>query len=191
MALFLTMLDRFQDAGYVPIGMDHFALPDDSLAQALEARTLRRNFMGYTTGRGLDLAAFGASAISSVGASYSQNAKDVDAYLGGIDAGTLPVERGFLLSREDEIRRELIIELFCTFSADLDSLGARFAVDPALLFAEDLAALDPMIDDGLVSVTPGAITVSEMGRFFIRNVCMAFDRYLERDPSARVYSRTV
>ena len=191
MALFLTMLDRFQDAGYVPIGMDHFALPDDPLAQALEARTLRRNFMGYTTGRGLDLAAFGASAISSVGASYSQNAKDVDAYLGGIDAGTLPVERGFLLSREDEIRRELIIELFCTFSADLDSLGARFAVDPALLFAEDLAALDPMIDDGLVSVTPGAITVSEMGRFFIRNVCMAFDRYLERDPSARVYSRTV
>ena len=189
--LFLTMLDRFHDAGYISVGMDHFALPDDPLAQALELRTLRRNFMGYTTGRGLDLAAFGASAISSVGASYSQNAKDIETYLAGIDAGTLPVERGFLLGPDDEIRRELIIELFCTFSADLGSLGARFGIEPGPYFAEDVARLEPMIDDGLVSVTPGAITVSETGRFFIRNICMAFDRYLERDPAARAYSRTV
>jgi oxygen-independent coproporphyrinogen-3 oxidase len=83
------------------------------------------------------------------------------------------------------------MELFCTFSADLDSLGARFGIETGRLFADDLARLEPMVDDGLVSVTPGAITVSETGRFFIRNICMAFDRYLERDPADRVYSRTV
>ena len=191
MELFVTMLDRFQDAGYVMVGMDHFALPDDPLARALEMRTLRRNFMGYTTGRGLDIAAFGASAISAVGASYSQNVKDIDAYLASIEGGTLPVERGFLLGRDDEIRRELIMELFCTFSADLDSLGARFGIDARRFFADDLARLQPMVDDGLVVTSAGAIAVSETGRFFIRNVCMAFDRYLEKDPSARVYSRTV
>ncbi len=191
MELFVTMLDRFQDAGYVPVGMDHFALPDDPLARALEMRTLRRNFMGYTTGRGLDIAAFGASAISAVGASYSQNVKDIDAYLASIEGGTLPVDRGFLLGPDDEIRRELIMELFCTFGADLDSLGARFGIDARRFFASDIARLAPMVDDGLVATSAGTIAVSETGRFFIRNVCMAFDRYLEKDPSARVYSRTV
>jgi len=190
-SLFLVMLDLLQEAGYVSVGMDHFALPDDSLARALQSRSLRRNFMGYTTGRGTDLVAFGASAISSVGASYSQDCKGIDAYLEGIEAGRLPVERGFLLDRADEIRRELIIDLFCNFSVDLAALGARFGIDPGQFFADDLARLKPLVDDGLVAAGPGAVTVSETGRFFIRNVCMAFDRYLERDASARMYSRTV
>jgi len=191
LSLFLVMLDLLQEAGYVSVGMDHFALPHDSLARALESRSLRRNFMGYTTGRGTDLVAFGASAISSVGASYSQDRKGIDAYLEGIEAGSLPVERGFLLDRSDEIRRELIIDLFCNFSVDLAALGARFGIDPAQFFAEDLERLKPLVDDGLVAADPRAVTVSETGRFFIRNVCMAFDRYLERDASARMYSRTV
>jgi oxygen-independent coproporphyrinogen-3 oxidase len=191
MSLFLVMLDLLQEAGYVPVGMDHFALPDDSLARALESRSLRRNFMGYTTGRGSDLVAFGASAISSVGASYSQDRKGIDAYLEGIEAGRLPVERGFLLDRADEIRRELIIDLFCNFSVDLAALGARFGIDPAQFFADDLARLQPLAEDGLVTADARAVTVSETGRYFIRNVCMAFDRYLERDSSARMYSRTV
>lgn len=191
MSLFLVMLDRLREAGYVSIGMDHFALPDDSLARALESRSLRRNFMGYTTGRGTDLVAFGASAISTVGASYSQDRKGIDGYLEGIEAGILPVERGFLLDRADEVRRELIIDLFCNFSVDLAALGARFGIDPAQFFADDLARLKPLVDDGLVEAGPGAVTVSETGKFFIRNVCMAFDRYLERDASARMYSRTV
>ena len=191
MSLFLAMLDLLQEAGYVPVGMDHFALPGDSLVQALESRALRRNFMGYTTGRGTDLLAFGASAISAVGASYSQDRKDVDGYLQEVEAGRLPVERGFLLDRGDEIRRELIIDLFCNFSVDLAELGARFGVDPAEFFADELERLRPLADDGLVEASPRAVTVSATGRFFIRNICMTFDRYLEQDSTARRYSRTV
>jgi oxygen-independent coproporphyrinogen-3 oxidase len=191
MSLFLAMLDRFQEVGYVSVGMDHFALPDDALTRALESRSLRRNFMGYTTGRGSDLVAFGASAISTVGASYSQDCKGIEGYLQGIEAGRLPVERGFLLDRADEIRRELIIDLFCNFSVDLAALGTRFGIDPARFFEDDLARLKPLADDGLVTADPRAVTVSETGRYFIRNVCMAFDRYLERDASVRMYSRTV
>lgn len=191
LALFLAMLDLFTESGYLPVGMDHFALPNDSLAVALARRTLRRNFMGYTTCRGTDLVAFGASAISSVGSSYSQNVKGIDAYLGGIAEGRLPVERGFFLSRDDEIRRELIMELFCNFSVDLAALGERFDIDACAAFADERARLAPMIDDGLVSLSPTAITVTEGGRFFIRSICMTFDRYLSRDGAGMMYSRTV
>ncbi len=191
LALFLAMLDHFTEAGYLSVGMDHFALPDDSLAIARERRTLRRNFMGYTTCRGTDLVAFGASAISSIGSSYSQNAKDIDTYLRGITEGRLPVERGFLLSRDDEIRRELIMELFCNFSVDLEALGRRFGFDPHEAFAAERARLAPMIDDGLVSLSPEGIAVTDIGRFFIRAICMTFDRYLPQEGAGMVYSRTV
>jgi oxygen-independent coproporphyrinogen-3 oxidase len=171
--------------------MDHFALPEDPLAQALKQRTLRRNFMGYTTGRGLDLLAFGASAISSIGSAYSQNHKMPADYQADIEDSRLPVTRGFLLNQDDEIRRELILDLFCNFHADLDSLSRRFAIDAADYLKEDLERLGPMADDGLVSWTKSAIEVSSTGRFFIRNICMTFDRYLEEDKSSRMYSRTV
>jgi oxygen-independent coproporphyrinogen-3 oxidase len=191
LALFLVMLDTFQDAGYLPVGMDHFALPGDSLARALGDRSMRRNFMGYTTGRGTDLLAFGASAISSIGSAYSQNAKGLDAYLDGIAAGTLPVEKGFLLQRDDELRREIILDLFCNFAVDLDALGERHGVEAAREFAREIADLRLMEEDGLLSLGPGAITVSETGKFFIRNICMVFDRFLAKDGTAPVYSRTV
>lgn len=191
LGLFLTMLDRLEAAGYVPIGMDHLALPDDSLARAARERTLRRNFMGYTTGRGLDLLAFGASAISSIGTAYSQDAKDLEAYLAGIAADRLPIQRGYLLTRDDEIRRELLLELFCNFRVDLRALGERFGIDAAAYLSTDIDRLAPMERDGLVSRSPEAIEVSPVGRFFIRNVCMTFDQHLEQDSKARVYSRTV
>lgn len=191
LALFLEMLDHLQQEGYVAVGMDHFALPEDALVQALRNRTLRRNFMGYTTGRGTDLLALGESAISSIGTSYSQNCKEIIPYMEGIEQGRLPIERGFLLDCDDEIRRELILDLFCNFQADLIAFGRRFDIEAAAYLADDIAGLQPLIDDGLVSVTPQSIVVSETGRFFIRNICMKFDRYLERDAAARVYSRTV
>jgi oxygen-independent coproporphyrinogen-3 oxidase len=191
LSLFLSMLDAFQDAGYASIGMDHFALPDDTLAQALRQGRLRRNFMGYTTGRGTDLLGFGASAISSVGAAYSQDEKDTPAYLQEVEAGALPVTRGFVLSRDDEIRRELIIDLFCNFQADLADLGRRFSVDAPAYLAPDLERLKPLEADGLVTLSPAAIQVTETGRFFIRNVCMVFDKYMERAGGERVFSRTV
>lgn len=190
-ALFLGMMDAFQQAGYLAIGMDHFALPGDPLARALEQRTLRRNFMGYTTGRGLDLLALGASGISSVGASYAQNRKELDAYLAEVEAERLPVFRGYLLSRDDQIRRALLLDLFCNFHADLDALSECFGIDAAGYFHDDLERLQPMVDDGLVDWNPHAIEVSDSGRFFIRTICMQFDRHLEADASRRMYSRTV
>lgn len=189
--IFLGMMDRFLGAGYLPIGMDHFALPEDSLSRAQAAGTLRRNFMGYTTGRGLDLLAFGASAISAVGSSYAQNEKPLPAYQQGVGAGRLPVFRGFLLERDDEIRRELLLELFCNFRLDLTALGERFGIDAAAYLAEDLERLRPMAADGLVELNDRYIRVTDTGRFFIRNICMTFDRYLEKNGAQRVYSRTI
>ena len=147
--------------------------------------------MGYSTGGGTDLLAFGASAISSIGSAYSQNAKGLDAYMGGIAAKSLPVERGFLLERDDEIRRELIMDLFCNFAVDLDALGRRHGFDAEREFSREREDLRPMEDDGLVSLGAGAIAVSEIGKFFIRNICMVFDRYLVKDAPAPLYSRTV
>ena len=189
--IFLALMDRFLAAGYLPIGMDHFALPEDSLARALQAGTLRRNFMGYTTGRGLDLLACGASAISAVGSTYAQDEKPLPAYLEGVEAGRLPVFRGFLLDRDDEIRRELLLELFCNFRLDLRALGQRFDIDATAYLAGDIERLDPLVRDGLVEIHDETIHVTDIGRFFIRNICMTFDRYLETDGGKRVYSRTI
>ena len=189
--LFVGLAQGLVDAGYVPVGMDHFALPDDPLVVALKARTLRRTFMGYTTGRGLDTVGMGISAISWVGSSYTQNHKDLPAWREGVEAGAMPWLRGFLLSDDDELRRELILELSCTMGVDLRALGAHFGLDAEVYLAEELSLLAPLEADGLVELHPGSIQVTELGRLFVRNVCMVFDRYLERDPALRRYSRTV
>jgi len=189
--LFVGLARGLVDAGYLPIGMDHFALPDDPLVQALEAGTLRRTFMGYTTGRGLDTVGMGVSAISWVGSSYTQDHKAIDDWRAALRAGQLPWYRGFLLSRDDEIRRELILELSCNMRADLRVLGERFGVDARAWLADDLERLAPLQADGLVRLSGDRIQVTRLGRLFVRNLCMAFDAYLERDPGQRRYSRTV
>ncbi len=189
-ALFLHLMDRFIDAGYVAIGMDHVALPTDPLAVALSRGTLRRNFMGYTTGRGLDILGIGVSAISSIGSSYSQNEKGLTAYQETVKRGTLPLARGFLLEQDDQIRRELILALFCNFRADLNELSKQFGLDVRTHLATDIEKLSPFIADNLVMVTNATIQVTDLGRFFIRNLCMVFDRYLESDAATR-YSRTI
>lgn len=189
--IFWTIADRLLDAGYCPIGMDHFALPQDPLARALSNRTLRRNFMGYSVGRGLDILGFGASAISSIGSTYSQNDKELETYVETIEAGHLPVSRGHLLSPDDELRRELLLELFCTFQVDLEQLSQRLDVDVVTVLAEDLERMTPMIEDGLLTWNGKRIDVTDSGRFFIRNICMNFDKYLEKKRTERVYSRTV
>ncbi len=190
-ALFATMTDAFTEAGYVPIGMDHFALPDDPLSLAVASGTLRRNFMGYNVYRGLDTLGFGISAISSIGSAYSQDSKDLESWHARVAAGELPVERGFLLSADDLLRRELILDLFCNFKVDLKALGERFGIEPASYFAPELEALGRLAEDGLVDVTPDTVAVKGYGHFFIRNVCMTFDRYLAKTQAATTYSRTV
>lgn len=190
-ALFLQVADALAEAGYVAVGMDHFALPDDPLVQALEDRTLRRSFMGYTAGRGLDVVGLGVSAISSVGSTYAQDHKDLGTWRERVHAGELPIQRGHLLSREDEIRRELIMELFCTFQVDLSALSERWREDVRAMVAPDLDRLVPLRDDGLVTWDADTVSVPEAGRFFIRNVTMAFDAWLGRSGTGQVYSRTV
>ncbi len=189
--IFAAMADIFGAADYRPVGMDHFALPDDALVQATRAGTLRRNFMGYTVGRGLDTLGFGVSAISSVGSSYAQNRKDLGEWEQAVAAGELPIERGFLLDADDLLRRELILDLFCNFRVDLAAVAAPFGVDAPTYFAAELEQLRPMAADGLLRLDGTTVTVEGWGRFFIRNVCMVFDRYLARTEAGRTYSRTV
>jgi len=178
------------DAGWRHIGMDHFALPDDELVKALEDRSLTRSFMGYTTRRGLDLLPLGASAIGSIAATYVQNAKDLGEYKekGGIDRWA----RGFVMSAEDVLRRDVILELFCNFHLDFAALGARHGVDLADHFARERDVLLPFERDGLVLLSNEAIHVTELGRFFVRNIAMTFDLYLGGgdDTSVR-YSKTL
>ena len=189
--LFMFMSRGLVAAGYVPVGMDHFALPDDPLVKALEARTLRRTFMGYTTGRGLDTLGMGVSAISWIGSSYTQNHKDLKSWNAAIDEGEMPWNRGYLLSPEDELRRELIGELSCTQQVDLKALSQRFGADVLPQLGDSLAKLQSLEQDGLVERSADHIQVTELGRLFIRNVCMVFDQHLEGDTTARRYSRTV
>lgn len=169
-----------QQAGYVYIGMDHFALPDDELAVAQREGSLYRNFQGYSTHAGTDLLAFGMSAIAMVGPTYSQNIKDLESWGATIDKGQLPVERGLYLSHEDLLRRHVITRLVCDFRLDFARLRQAFDVDFAIHFAESLASLKKMEEDGLLQIDRQSLTVTPRGRLLIRHVCMAFDAYLNQ-----------
>jgi oxygen-independent coproporphyrinogen-3 oxidase len=178
--LFVLANEVLGAAGYLPIGMDHFALPGDALLDAQADGTLQRNFMGYTTHGGIDQIGLGVSAIGSFGGVYAQDLKDRDAWTAKIDAGELPIERGFVLSEDDLRRRRVIMELFCNFRV-------RFAAGD---YAEERAKLRPLVDDGLAVVHDDGVDVTPLGRHFIRNVCSVFDRYFEADAAARRYSHT-
>lgn len=179
------------EAGYVPVGMDHFAREDDALVVASRAHRLHRNFMGYTTRRGLDQIGLGVSAISDIGASYAQNTKDMAGYTAALDAGRLALERGFLLSRDDEVRRELIMTLLTNFQVDLAELGRRFDLDYRNYFADDLLQLQPLVADGLLEPLDdkGLVCMTRNGLPFVRLAAMAFDRYL--DQAKARYSTTL
>ncbi|MBM4356354.1 MAG: oxygen-independent coproporphyrinogen III oxidase, partial [Deltaproteobacteria bacterium] len=188
MEIFGCAFERLVDAGYRHVGMDHFAREDDELIAALRSRTLGRNFMGYTTRRGLDLVALGASGISAVGGTYAQNEKDVDAFTHG--AG-MRWTRGFLLSAEDCLRREVILDLFCNFHLDVKEVERRFGIDFGTHFARELESLRPLVSDGLVELVDDAVSVTELGRFFVRNVAMVFDQYIRSDGAGPRYSRVI
>lgn len=189
LAILERTIAQFTDAGYVFIGFDHFAKPDDELAVAQRNRTLNRNFMGYTTHKGLDLFAFGVSAISQVGRLYAQNRKDLKEYEPAASAGRLPSERGCLLTDDDLLRREVIMTLSSHFELDKREIERVFRIPFDDTFAGALEALLPMQDDGLVTLGKDRITVTPRGRMVVRNVCMAFDGWLAK--RANTFSRTV
>lgn len=193
LALFGYAYDVLTSNGYVHIGMDHFALPKDELTLSLQQKTLHRNFMGYTTRRGLDILGFGASAISSVGGTYVQNARSEEEYRQKIDTSSslAALERAYILSPEDNMRRELIIDLFCNFYLDIKKFGERWQINFEEHFAPELEQLQALQSDGLLNKTSEHITVTSLGRGLIRNICVVFDQYMENDPAKRTYSQAI
>ena len=179
----------FLAAGYVYIGMDHFALPDDALAVAKRQGRLHRNFQGYSTQPDCDLIGLGVSAIGRVGASYSQNAKTMEEYCDCLDQGHLPVARGIALSRDDLVRRAVIMSLMCQGEVVFESIELAWLMDFRRYFARELEQLDELAEQGLVVVGDAAIQVTGQGWFFVRAVAMVFDRYLQADRNRAKFSR--
>ena len=178
LALLQLAVEKLTAAGYVYIGMDHFALPDDELAIAQSRGGLHRNFMGYTTHADSDLVGLGVSAISHIGNTFSQNPRDLPSWEIAVDAGRLPVFRGMYLSDDDELRADLIQSLMCQGRIPVTALERRYGIDFAEYFADALDALAPLERDGLVRVGEGHIDATARGRLLLRNIAMCFDRYL-------------
>lgn len=176
--LLARAIERLGGAGYVYIGMDHFARPEDDLAQALRQGRLTRNFQGYSTSGDSDIAGIGVSAISKIGPAYSQNAKEPEDYCDRVDHGVLPVLRGVELSPDDLVRRAVIQSLMCHFDVSMEAIGIAYLIDFRRYFAAELEDLQPLAADGLVELHNDWITVTPRGRLLVRSVCMIFDRYL-------------
>jgi oxygen-independent coproporphyrinogen-3 oxidase len=197
LSLLAATVDAFAAAGYRQIGMDHFALPTDELARAIDTQTLHRNFMGYTVTATTDMVALGVSAIGHVQGAFVQNTKKLPEYYAAVAEGRFPIERGYELDQDDEIRRYVITELMCNFRLDRASVERRFGISFDRYFEDELAVLtaadDSPLADGLISVQADRIEVLPAGRMFVRNICMAFDKYLARRTGGPkpVFSRTV
>jgi len=191
LAILELAIEKLTGAGYLYIGMDHFARPDDELAIAQRDGKLQRNFQGYSTQADCDLLAFGISAIGKVGATYSQNLRTLDSYYERLDAVALPCFRGWQLSADDLLRRNVIQALMCQFSVSLKSVEDASAVAFHEYFAAELEALKPLAEDGLIEVTSDAITVTPRGRLLVRSVAMVFDRYLREQREHARYSRVI
>ena len=189
----VTMLPQslaaFDAAGYVYVGMDHFALPDDALAVAKRQGRLHRNFQGYSVQPEADLIALGVSAIGRVGSTYSQNAKTLDEYYDRLDQWRVPVVRGLALSRDDLIRRAVIMALLCQGEMMFDAIEEAFLIDFPTYFSFELLDLQTLQRQGVVVVGDGAIRITAQGWFFVRAVAMVFDHYLQADRNRSQFSR--
>jgi oxygen-independent coproporphyrinogen-3 oxidase len=181
LAILQASTERLLQAGYVYIGMDHFAKPDDELAVAQRNETLYRNFQGYSTHAECDLVGMGATSISLLNNTYAQNRKELDAYYQAIDAGHLAVFRGATLSEDDELRRDVITRLISHFHLNFAKVNAQWNISFDEYFANELTRLQPMVEDGLMTVDAQDIYVTAKGRLLIRNICMVFDAYLKTD----------
>ncbi len=186
-------IESLTQAGYVYIGMDHFAKPDDELAIAQQKGKLHRNFQGYTTHADCDLIAMGVSAISSVNNSYSQNSKDLDGYYTALDNDELPIIRGKSLSKDDQLRREIIQQLSCHFKLDYKAIKQSHEIDFSSYFVDEIAQLEKLQSDDLLRLTPKSLEVTPAGRLLIRTICMVFDSYLTstQTPSKPRFSKVI
>ena len=177
--------------GYSYIGMDHFALSGDALAAAKRQGRLHRNFQGYSTQPDCDLIALGVSSIGRMGATYSQNAKTLPEYYEALRNGQFPIVRGLKLSRDDMVRRAVIMSIMCQGRVEFESIELAHLIDMREYFGPELAALQPLVDGGLVEVSADSIQVTPMGWYFVRGVAMTFDKYLQGQTSRDRFSRIV
>lgn len=182
-------VEKLQQAGYVYIGMDHFALETDSMVKAQREGTLQRNFQGYSTHADTDLVAIGVSSIGSIGDSYSQNSSNIDDYRSSILAGELPIVRGLVMTDEDLLRKQIINQLICHFRLDTPLVELQWGINFRKYFSAEIVALQQMEQEGLLSIDNNTIEVEPKGRFLIRNICMVFDAYL--DKQAVKYSKVI
>ena len=192
LALLGLAIDTLRQAGYQYLGMDHFALPQDELAQAQSAGDLQRNFQGYSTHAECDLIGLGVSAIGKVGDCYAANARDLTGYYAAIDAGHLAVVRGHRLDEEDRLRGAIIQALMCSGELDMATFGARHGFDFGQRYAAELNRLEPLVRDGLLRIDGAMLRVTPRGRLLVRLVAMAFDAYLDRPgEKAPRYSKVI
>ena len=178
-------IEQLSDAGYVYIGMDHFAKPDDELVIARETGHLHRNFQGYTTHGNCDLVGMGVSSISKIRGVFSQNFKDEESYRNALAEGELPIFKGYATNVEDRLRADVIQRLSCYGDLDMDLFARRYRIDFKDHFSAELEMLLPMVNDGLVVIGDNSIEVTPKGRLLVRNICMAFDEYTPRESNTR------
>jgi oxygen-independent coproporphyrinogen-3 oxidase len=191
LAMLARSMEALQNAGYVHVGMDHFALPQDALAVAKRQGRLHRNFQGYSTQPDCDLVGLGVSAIGRIGATYSQNAKTLEEYYDSLDQGRLPIARGLVLSRDDLLRRAVIMALMCQGQVVFESIELAWLLDFRSYFAAELGQLREFEDMGLLTIDDGAIEVTEEGWYVVRAIAMVFDRHLQADRSRAKFSRGI
>lgn len=189
LAMLKLIIERLTSSGYIYIGMDHFAKVDDELTIAQKEKTLQRNFQGYSTKSEADIYALGMSSISQVDGLYAQNFKELPQYYEQIQKQKLPYEKGTILSKDDAIRRQVIMRLMCDMELDYKRMSDILQISFVNYFESDLEALDEFQKDGLITTYSGGFLVTEKGRLFIRNIAMIFDAYL--DKSKTRFSRTI
>jgi len=191
LAILKMSIERLTQAGYVYIGMDHFAKPDDELTIAQKNGKLYRNFQGYATHADCDLVGLGITSIGTVGQSFAQNLKTLDEYAERIEAGKLAIFRGVEIDGDDIIRRNVIMQLICHFDLNIDQFNSKNNIDFNEYFSSEIKSLQPMHEDGLVQISNNAITVTAKGRLLIRNICMIFDRYATQAIEKQRFSKAI
>lgn len=184
-----SALKAFIDAGYVYVGMDHFALPDDDLAIAKRQGRLHRNFQGYSTQPDCDLISLGVSAIGRVGATYSQNAKTIEEYYDHLNHGRFPVVRGLALSRDDIVRRAVIMAIMCQGALEYEAIELAYMLDFKSYFADEMAALKALEKTDMLVLEEDGLQVTDTGWFFVRAVAMVFDKHLQTDRNRARFSK--
>ena len=185
------VIEKFTGAGYVYIGMDHFAKPDDELCAAQREKTLYRNFQGYTTKAGCDLYGLGVTSISQVGNCYAQNEKELPEYYQAIEEGRLPTHKGYELNNDDLLRRHIITRIMCDFELVFKDVENKFDIDFSDYFKTELKEIEPLAGDNLLSLSSGRLVISDLGRILIRNIAMVFDKYLRNSEKEMRFSKTV